>query len=109
MNFTITGYFIPSDDEGKVTWINNLRTKLPSYAPATLGTIPAPEVGLMQVDADFFTWAVQGVHATAEYAQGWTTGREYTDNAPLPAGVASAGTAASTACAMNRWANGAMT
>jgi hypothetical protein len=45
-------YYLPPDDPGKVTWLNNFASKLPTHQ-TTLG-LTAAEVGSVQADNDFF-------------------------------------------------------
>lgn len=63
-------YFIPSDDNGKVPWLNNFSGKLSKYN-AIVG-ISAAEVASAVADAAFFAYVLDAKNQTARYAQNWT-------------------------------------
>ena len=63
-------YYLPSDDNGKSTWLNNLANKLPTYKTA-LGLSDADVAGI-QADAAFFAYALNAQQQVAAYSQQWT-------------------------------------
>ena len=64
-------YYLPSDDNGKDTWLTNFSAKLPSYS-AALG-LSAADVASVQADDAYFHWALLAQGQIAAYAQQWTT------------------------------------
>ena len=63
-------YYLPSDDAGKGSWLNNLAAKLPSYSDA-LG-LTAGDTASVTADAAFFTYCLNSVGQVAAYSQRWT-------------------------------------
>jgi hypothetical protein len=76
-------YYLPSDDNGKAGWINNLAGKLPTYQ-AVLG-LTAADVASMTADAAFFTYALNAQTQVAAYAQQWTAYKNSARNGSAPA------------------------
>jgi hypothetical protein len=64
-------YYLPSDDAGRLSWLNNFSAKLPSYSTA-LG-LTAGDVTSVTNDAAFFAYALNCQQQVAAYAQQWTT------------------------------------
>ncbi len=64
-------YYLPSDDAGRQTWLNNFAAKLPSYS-AALG-LTAGDVTSVTNDAAFFAYCLNSQIQVAAYAQQWTT------------------------------------
>ena len=64
-------YYLPSDDAGRLAWINNYSAKLPSYS-AALG-LSSDDVAAVTADAAFFAYALNAQQQIAAYAQQWTT------------------------------------
>ena len=64
-------YYLPSDDAGRLSWLNNFSAKLPSYSTA-LG-LAAGDVSSVTADAAFFSYALNAQQQIAAYAQQWTT------------------------------------
>ncbi|HZF02237.1 MAG TPA: hypothetical protein VE344_10115 [Methylomirabilota bacterium] len=63
-------YYLPSDDAGRLTWLNNFSAKLPVYS-APLGLLAA-DTASVQADAAFFNYAFGAQQQIAAYAQQWT-------------------------------------
>jgi hypothetical protein len=63
-------YYLPSDDNGKAAWLNNLSGKLPTYQ-AALG-LTAADVDSVTADAAFFTYALNAQIQVASYSVQWT-------------------------------------
>ena len=63
-------YYLPTDDAGRLPWLNNLAAKLPSYS-AVLG-LNAGDVASATADAAFFAYVVNSQSQIAAYAQQWT-------------------------------------
>jgi hypothetical protein len=63
-------YYLPSDDNGKASWLNNLAAKLPTYQ-AALGLTPA-DVASVTTDAAFFDYVLKAQTQVAAYSQQWT-------------------------------------
>lgn len=63
-------YYLPSDDAGKSSWLNNLAAKLPSYS-AALG-LTAGDTASVAADAAFFSYCLNSVGQIAAYSQQWT-------------------------------------
>jgi hypothetical protein len=76
-------YYLPSDDNGKAGWLNNLSGKLPTYQ-ATLG-LSAGDVASAAADAAFFTYALNAQIQVAAYSQQWTAYKNSARNGADPA------------------------
>jgi hypothetical protein len=63
-------YFIPADEPGKRTWLNNYAAKLPTYA-ATVGVTPA-EVTQTTADAAYFSFVVDAHNQHTKTTRDWT-------------------------------------
>jgi len=75
-------YYLPSDDNGKGSWLNNYAAKLPSYS-ATLG-LPQADVDSTTADAAFFTYALNCMGQVASYSQQWTAYKNAARNGNAP-------------------------
>ncbi len=64
-------YYLPSDDAGRLAWLNNFAATLPSYA-AALGLTPADVAAVANDDA-FFAYCLNAQQQVAAYSQQWTT------------------------------------
>jgi hypothetical protein len=64
-------YYLPSDDAGRLAWMNNFSAKLPSYS-AALG-LTASDVTSVTNDDAFFAYCLNVQQQVAAYAQQWTT------------------------------------
>ena len=64
-------YYLPSDDAGRLSWLNNFSAKLPSYSAAL--ELVAGDVSSVAADAAFFSYALNAQQQIAAYAQQWTT------------------------------------
>jgi len=62
--------YMPPDDNGKVPWLSNYSTKLPTYS-AVVG-VTAGEVTQTQQDNAFWAYVVDAKNKFAQYAQDWT-------------------------------------
>ena len=76
-------YYLPTDDNGKAAWLNNLSGKLPSYQVA-LG-LTAADVASVTADAAFFTYALNAQIQVAAYSQQWTAYKNAARNGSGPA------------------------
>ena len=76
-------YYLPSDDNGKAGWLNNLASKLPTYQ-AALG-LTAGDVTATAADAAFFAYCLNAQTQVAAYAQQWTTYKNSARNGNTPA------------------------
>ena len=63
-------YFIPADEPGKRTWLNNFAAKLPTYA-ATVG-VTAAEVTQTTADDAYFAFVVGAQNQHAKTTRDWT-------------------------------------
>jgi hypothetical protein len=63
-------YFIPADEPGKRTWLNNFAAKLPTYA-ATVGVTPA-EVTQTTADAAYFAFVMDAQNQHTKTTRDWT-------------------------------------
>jgi hypothetical protein len=61
---------MPPDDNGRVPWLSNFGSKLPTYA-GTVG-VTAGEVTQSQQDNTFWAYVVDARNKFAQYAQDWT-------------------------------------
>lgn len=64
-------YYLPSDDAGRLVWLNNFATKLSAYA-STLGLTPV-DLASVTNDTAFLTYCLNAQIQVAAYAQQWTT------------------------------------
>ena len=76
-------YYLPSDDNGKAGWLNNLSGKLPTYQ-AALG-LSGGDVASVTADAAFFTYALNAQIQVAAYSQQWTAYKNAARNGNAPA------------------------
>ena len=76
-------YYLPSDDNGKAAWLNNLAAKLPAYQ-AALG-LTAADVTAAAADAAFFTYCLNAQTQVAAYSQQWTAYKNAARNGSDPA------------------------
>jgi len=76
-------YYLPSDDNGKASWMNNIAAKLPTYQ-AALGLLPA-DVASLTADAAFFTYVLNAQTQVAAYSQQWTAYKNAARNGSDPA------------------------
>jgi hypothetical protein len=76
-------YYLPSDDNGKAGWLNNLSGKLATYQ-AALG-LTAADVASVTADAAFFTYALNAQIQVAAYSQQWTAYKNSARNGNAPA------------------------
>jgi hypothetical protein len=76
-------YYLPSDDAGKGSWLNNLASKLPAYQ-AALG-LTAGDVTSITNDAAFFNYALGAQTQVAAYSQQWTSYKNSARNGSDPA------------------------
>jgi len=76
-------YYLPSDDNGKAAWLNNLAGKLPTYQ-AALGLLQADVTGAA-ADAAFFAYALNAQTQVAAYSQQWTAYKNAARNGSDPA------------------------
>jgi len=63
-------YFIPADEPGKRTWLNNFAAKLPTYAP-TVG-VTAAEVTQTAADALYFSYVCDAHNQHTKTTHDWT-------------------------------------
>ena len=63
-------YYLPADDDGKGSWLDNLSVKLPSYQLA-LGLTPE-DVTSLAADAAYFAFALKAQTRVSTYSQQWT-------------------------------------
>ncbi|MFM2293859.1 MAG: hypothetical protein RLZZ350_272, partial [Verrucomicrobiota bacterium] len=63
--------YLPNDEAGRSTWLNNLSNKLPTYA-AALG-LTAADTAAMTADAAFFAYILNAHPQVQSFAQQWTT------------------------------------
>ena len=75
-------YYLPSDDNGKDTWLTNLSTKLPGYS-AALG-LSAADVASVAADNAYYHWALISQGQIAAYAQQWTSYKNSARNGNAP-------------------------
>jgi hypothetical protein len=76
-------YYLPSDDNGKAVWLNNLSGKLPTYQAAA--GLTAADAASVTADAAFFTYALNAQIQIAAYAQQWTAYKNSARNGNAPA------------------------
>jgi hypothetical protein len=76
-------YYLPSDDAGRLAWLNNFAAKLSSYS-AALG-LSAGDVTSVTNDAAFFAYALNAQQQVAAYAQQWTTYKNSARDGSAPA------------------------
>jgi hypothetical protein len=76
-------YYLPSDDAGRLAWMNNFSAKLPSYSVA-LG-LAAGDVTSVTNDVAFFAYALNAQQQVAAYAQQWTTYKNAVRDGSAPA------------------------
>jgi len=63
-------YYVPLDDPGKCSWLNNFAQKLSTYAE-TLAVTPG-EVASAQADNAFFAYVCDARNQLNQYAMDWT-------------------------------------
>src|ERR1017187_6071985 len=76
-------YYLPSDDAGKGSWLNNLASKLAAYQ-AALG-LTAGDVTSISNDAAFFNYVLGAQTQVAAYSQQWTSYKNSARNGSDPA------------------------
>ena len=62
--------YIPSDDEGKLLWINNFAAKLPTHA--ALVAVTGDELDGVAADRAFFAYVLDAQDQYSKKAQQWT-------------------------------------
>lgn len=75
-------YYLPSDDAGKASWLNNIAGKLPTYQ-AALGLTAADATSLAN-DAAFFSYALNAQLQVAAFSQQWTAYKNAARNGSDP-------------------------
>ena len=82
-------YFIPNDDKGKRSWLNNFAAKLPAYA-TVVGVTPA-EVTAVQADSACFTYVCDARSLCDQSTRRWTSYKNALRNGgslgPVPSAV----------------------
>lgn len=71
-------HYIPFDDDGKCTWLNNFATKLPTYS-ATLA-VTAGEQTSVADDNDFWQYVCDARNQLNQYAKDWTAYKNHARN-----------------------------
>jgi len=63
-------YYVPADDPGKCTWLNNFAMKLPTYS-STLGVTPAEETSVADDNA-FWLYVCDARNQFNQFGKDWT-------------------------------------